>query len=122
MFSALPFGPLAQSPMAAYRRGMCSVCGNPAAPGHWTEAGAASMADRFHARLRRGQVLRAVLSQYGLKAHDGGLASGIQLSSMSGGLATVRDLAEVWVEAERLTGQNIDPLDPRFSTRPHDPA
>ena len=80
------------------------------------------MADRLHAKLRRSQVLRTVLSSYGLKAHDGGLVPGIQLSNMSGDLATVRDLAAVWVEAERMTGQLIDPLDPRFTTRPRGPA
>ena len=32
---------------------MCSACGFPAAPGHWTEAGAATTLERLRGRLRR---------------------------------------------------------------------
>lgn len=93
---------------------MCSACGYPAAPGHWTEAGAANTGERLRARFRRAQILQRVLSAYGLKAHDGGLVPGIQLSSLTGDQAIVRDLAEVWVAAERMSGKTIDPLDPCF--------
>ena len=93
---------------------MCSACGYPAAPGHWTEAGAASMSDRLRARYRRAQVLQRVLSAYGLTAHDGTLVPGIQISSLSGDHTIARDLTEVWETAERLTGRPIDPLAPRF--------
>jgi len=37
---------------------MCSACGFPAAPGHWTEAGAATTLERLRGRLRRAQVLQ----------------------------------------------------------------
>ena len=80
------------------------------------------MADRLQARLRRTQILATVLSPYGVKAQDAGLVPGIQLQAMSGDRATVRDLAEVWVEAERLSGQKIDPLHPRFATTPRGPV
>lgn len=93
---------------------MCSACGYPAAPGHWTEAGAASTADRLRSRFRRAQILQGVLAAYGLKAHDGGLVPGIQISNQTGSHVIARDLAEVWVEAQRMTGEVIDPLDPRF--------
>jgi hypothetical protein len=93
---------------------MCSACGYPAAPGHWTEAGAANIPDRLRARFRRAQVLQGVLAAYGLKAHDGGLVPGIQISSSTGDQVIARDLAEVWVEAQRMTGHVIDPLDARF--------
>jgi hypothetical protein len=93
---------------------MCSSCGFPAAPGHWTEAGAVELPDRLRARFRRAEVLRAVLAPYGLTAHDGGMVPGIQLSDMSGGHAMVRDLTELWREAERMTGKPVDPLDQRF--------
>jgi hypothetical protein len=96
---------------------MCSACGYPAAPGHWTEAGAASIPDRLRSRFRRAQVLQGVLAAYGLKAHDGGLVPGIQISTPTGDQIIARDLAEVWVEAERMTGKVIDPLDPRFVSR-----
>ena len=93
---------------------MCSSCGFPAAPGHWTEAGAATPHDRLRARFRRAQVLQSVLPAYGLTAHDGAQVPGIQLGTLSGNNTIVRDLEEVWAEAERLSGKPIDPLDPRF--------
>jgi hypothetical protein len=93
---------------------MCSACGFPAAPGHWTEAGAATPTDRLRARFRRAQVLQAVLPAYGLTAHDGLQVPGIQVSTLSGSHAIVRDLDEVWATAERLAGSAVDPLDPRF--------
>ena len=93
---------------------MCASCGFPAAPGHWTEAGAATAPDRLRARFRRAEVLKSVLPAYGLTAHDGAQVPGIQLSTLSGSHALVRDLEEVWVAAEKLSGGPVDPLDPRF--------
>jgi hypothetical protein len=93
---------------------MCSSCGFPAAPGHWTEAGAATAPDRLRARFRRAQVLESVLPAYGLTAHDGAQVPGIQIGTLSGNHSIVRDLEEVWAEAERLSGKPVDPLDPRF--------
>jgi hypothetical protein len=93
---------------------MCASCGFPAAPGHWTEAGAASAPDRLRARFRRAEVLKSVLPAYGLTAHDGAQVPGIQLSTLSGSHALVRDLEEVWAVAEKLSGAPVDPLDPRF--------
>lgn len=93
---------------------MCNACGNPAAPGHWTEAGAATPGDRLRARFHRAQVLDRVLRPYGLSAHDGGVVPGIQLSTLSGAQSILHNLEEVWAEAERLTGRPIDPLDPRY--------
>jgi hypothetical protein len=93
---------------------MCASCGFPAAPGHWTEAGAASAPDRLRARFRRAEVLKSVLPAYGLTAHDGAQVPGIQLSTLSGSHALVRDLEEVWAAAEKLAGASVDPLDPRF--------
>ena len=81
---------------------MCASCGFPAAPGHWTEAGAASAPDRLRARFRRAEVLKSVLPAYGLTAHDGAQVPGIQLSTLSGNHALVRDLEEVWATAEQL--------------------
>ena len=93
---------------------MCSSCGFPAAPGHWTEAGAARPGERLRARFRRAQVLNRVLPACGLKAHDGTLVPGIQLSDQSGSQIIVRDLEELWVAAEKMAGRPLDPLDPRF--------
>ncbi|MEO8668273.1 MAG: hypothetical protein ABI399_07140 [Bauldia sp.] len=93
---------------------MCASCGFPAAPGHWTEAGAADAPERLRARFRRAEILKAVLPSYGLTAHDGALVPGIQVSTLSGNHVLTRDLGEVWEAAERLCGTAIDPLDPRF--------
>jgi hypothetical protein len=93
---------------------MCSSCGYPTAPGHWTDAGASETPDRLRARFRRAQILQDVLKPFGLTAHDGIHVPGIQLSNFSGDHVIVRDLAELWKEAERMKGAAIDPLDPRL--------
>ena len=93
---------------------MCASCGFPAAPGHWTEAGAATAPDRLRQRFRRAQVLQSVLRPFGLTAHDGGLVPGIQIATLSGNQAIVATLEDVWTLAEQLTGSAIDPLDPHF--------
>ena len=54
------------------------------------------------------------MPSYGLTAHDGAQVPGIQLGTLSGANTIVRDLEEVWAEAERLSGKAVDPLDPRF--------
>lgn len=94
---------------------MCSACGFPAAPGHWTEAGAPTAHDRLRSRMRRAEVLQAVLPFYGLKAYGSGEVPGIQISALSGGESILRDLDEVWALAEKMSGGPVDPLDPRFT-------
>ena len=94
---------------------MCANCGFPAAPGHWTEAGAATAPDRLRERFRRAQVLQFVLRPYGLTAHDGGLVPGIQVATLSGNQSIVLTLEDVWPLAQKLTGHAIDPLDQCFT-------
>jgi hypothetical protein len=93
---------------------MCSACGFPAAPGHWTEAGTQTPHDRLRARHRRAQILNVALKHYGLKVHDDLLMPGMQVSNYSGTTVIVRDLNELWHEAERMSGSRVDPLDARF--------
>jgi hypothetical protein len=93
---------------------MCSACGFPAAPGHWTEAGATTAPDRLRERFRRAQLLRSVLKPHGLTAYDGGQVAGIQVATLAGNQSIVRNLEEVWALAEELSGRAVDPLDPRF--------
>jgi len=97
---------------------MCANCGFPAAPGHWTEAGATSGPDRLRERFRRAQVLQAVLRPFGLATYDGGLIPGIQVSTLSGNQSIVMTLEDVWPLAEKLIGHAIDPLDPHFTAPP----
>lgn len=93
---------------------MCNACGNPAAPGHWTEAGTMTPGDRLRARFHRIGVLRAILRPYGLTADDNGAVPGIQIGTLFGASVIVDTLSDVWAEAERLCGRPIDPLDPRY--------
>ena len=90
---------------------MCSACGFPAAPGHWTEAGASTPHDRLRERFRRVQVLQKVLQGSGVTAHDGGLVPGIQVASLSGAQSIVPDLEAFWHEVAKLRGRPFDPLD-----------
>ncbi len=93
---------------------MCANCGFPAAPGHWTEAGADTSSDRLQARFRRAALLRAVLRGHGLTAHDDGVTPGITLATQTGRHEIAQDLAEVWEIAERLSGRPVDPLAPQY--------
>ncbi len=93
---------------------MCNACGHPAAPGHWTDAGANTPGDRLRARFHRATLLNSVLKPYGLSVHDGGVVPGIQVGTLSGAQTIVENLQDLWVEAERLAGHPIDPLDPRY--------
>lgn len=90
---------------------MCNACGNPAVPGHWTDAGADTPGDRLRARFHRAALLNKILRPYGLSAYDGGVVPGIQLGTLSGSTTIVPDLGSLWTEAERLIGFPIDPLD-----------
>jgi hypothetical protein len=97
---------------------MCASCGFPAAPGHWTEAGAATAGERLRGRFRRVQVLAAVLPAFGLTAHDGGQVPGIQLATLTGAQAIAPDLEQLWALAERMRGgRPVDPLDPALLAR-----
>jgi len=94
---------------------MCANCGFPAAQGHWTEAGVDNTADRMRARFRRAEMLRSILSPFGLTAHDDGMTPGITVSTKTGNNEIVPDLAAVWALVERRTGSPIDPLSAQFT-------
>ena len=57
---------------------MCSACGFPAAPGHWTDAGAQTPGDRL--RLR-GEILRPDGSQVIAGERVGALAEGAAMGT-----------------------------------------
>jgi hypothetical protein len=82
---------------------MCALCGV-LANEHWAEDGS-----------RRGRVLRAallarVLGHFGLDLAAWG--PGYVLRDRKGSGVVVDNLSAVWVEAERLVGKPLDPLDP----------
>lgn len=93
---------------------MCSSCGFPSAPGHWTEAGAPTPMDRMRARLRRAQAANVLLKAYGLSARDDGQVPGVQLSSAMGATEILPDFDALWTAAARMAHQPIDPLSDRF--------
>lgn len=89
---------------------MCSACGYPVRPGHWTNAGLDTPHDRLRARFTRVAVLSRVLRPYGLTAHDDGVGEGLTLSTLSGASVIVTDPAQLWPTVERLAGRPFDPL------------
>ena len=97
---------------------MCSACGFPAVPGHWTEAGASDPHARLRSRHRRIEVLRKVLHPVGLRASDAGSVPGFQLASASGQRVLMADLDALWSAVETLSGRVLDPLDPRYLDSP----
>ena len=89
---------------------MCSGCGAPPVPGHWTDAGGSNATDRLRIRATRLRVLARVLAAHHLTVSDGMLVPGMMLSGSGGRQVLVRDLDALWAAAERLTGRPIDPL------------
>ncbi len=92
---------------------MCNACGFPAAPGHWTDAGADSAGDRLRLRFSRIAVVNRLLAPYGLSARDDGVTPGLQLFAPGGEWVLVPDLEAVWREAARLAGTPVDPMSDR---------
>ena len=89
---------------------MCNACGNPAAPGHWTEAGAQTGGIRLRAMFHRVSILKRVLKPYGFSVYADGVIPQIQLICPGGARVMVDNLTELWAEVERRQGFAIDPL------------
>jgi hypothetical protein len=95
---------------------MCALCGVFVGEAHWTEAGveaAVGGRTRRHERLHRVALANRILKQYGLKLDDW-QGSAYLLAGQTGQTAIVSSVAGVWLEAERLRKQPIDPLDERL--------
>jgi hypothetical protein len=84
---------------------MCSLCGVMSKE-HWADRG-----DDRRTRVFRVRVLGQVLDHYGLGVEAWGAGTYV-LRDRKGGTALVDDLSALWVEAERLAGRPLDPLDP----------
>jgi hypothetical protein len=84
---------------------MCVLCGV-LLNDHWAEQEGGRRGRVFRARL-----LNRVLAFYGLRLDDWGGRLWV-LRDRKGRAAVVDDLGAVWVEAERLAGRPLDPLDP----------
>ena len=73
---------------------------------HW-----ADRADDRRARIFRARALDRVLKHHGLSV-DAWAPGVYVLRDRKGGTALVGDLSALWIEAERLAGSPLDPLDP----------
>jgi hypothetical protein len=84
---------------------MCGLCGVLLSE-HWAEEGEAR-----RARVLRTGLLNRVLGHFGLRLDDWAGRVYV-LRDRTGRTAVVTDLGSLWVEAERLLGRPLDPLDP----------
>jgi hypothetical protein len=76
---------------------------------HWAERG-----DGRRGRVLRAALVERVLAHYGLSVSA--WAGSYVVRDAKGGSAVVGELGALWVEAERLAGRPLDPLDPRLLT------
>jgi hypothetical protein len=83
---------------------MCVLC-NVLASEHWAE-----LEGGRRGRVMRVRLLNRVLAFYGLRLDDWG-GRVWTLRDRKGRAAVVADLGSLWVEAERLAGRPLDPLD-----------
>ena len=83
---------------------MCALCGV-LLDHHWAEA------DGRRARVFRVKLANRVLDHFGLRLDDWGGRVYV-LRDRKGRSAVVANLGVLWVEAERLAGRTLDPLDP----------
>jgi hypothetical protein len=94
---------------------VCSLCGTLYSTRHWAEAPAAGAAlDARRAwlrdRLRRVELLNRVLLPVALSV-DEWEGTAYVLRTRTGESVLCADLATLFVEAERLAGRRLDPLD-----------
>jgi hypothetical protein len=94
---------------------MCSLCGTLYSTRHWAEApGAGAAVDARQAwmrdRLRRVELLNRVLRPLTLSVDDW-VGTAYVLRTRTGESVLCADLATLFVEAERLAGRALDPLD-----------
>lgn len=84
---------------------MCALCGV-LLNEHWAEQDGGR-----RARVFRVKLINQVLDHFGLRLDDWGGRVYV-LRDRKGRALVVRDLGALWVEAERLAGRRLDPLDP----------
>lgn len=97
---------------------MCSLCGILGGKGHWTDtsstpeafAGRADTHTVRRERIERTALVNRVLQHYRLTLKDWSGAQYV-LRTATGKTAIVDNLSQMWAEAERLTGRDMDPLD-----------
>lgn len=102
---------------------MCGLCGILGGKGHWTESQAApdAFAGRSDShtarreRIDRTGLVNQVLQHYRLNLKDWSGSSYV-LKGGTGKTVLVDNLSQMWAEAERMTGRDLDPLDESLIT------
>jgi hypothetical protein len=84
---------------------MCALCGV-LVEEHWAEQDGGRRARAFRVKLAN-----RVLDYFGLRLDDWGGRLYV-LRDRKGRAVVVANLGALWVEAERLAGRTLDPLDP----------
>jgi hypothetical protein len=84
---------------------MCALCGV-LLEEHWAEQDGGRRARAFRVKLAN-----RVLDYFGLRLDDWGGRLYV-LRDRKGRAVVVANLGALWVEAERLAGRTLDPLDP----------
>lgn len=100
---------------------MCGLCGILGGKGHWTDtattpeafAGRADTHTVRRERIERTALVNRVLAHYRMTLKDWSGAQYV-LRTGTGKTALVDNLSQMWAEAERLTGREMDPLDERL--------
>jgi hypothetical protein len=108
---------------------MCVLCSQLWVEDHWSDAAAdvvqpdndvislethvARRGRRLRERAERARLFNLVLASRGLQLQDWEGSSYI-LRDAKGRSAVVSNLAQVWTEADHLTGSPLDPLDPEL--------
>jgi len=89
---------------------MCALCGV-LLEQHWAEQDPAEQRAGRRARVFRVKLANRVLGHFGLRLDDWSGRMYV-LSDRKGRTTVVENLGVLWVEAERLAGRPLDPLDP----------
>lgn len=99
---------------------MCGLCGALGGDFHWTSSLAKAGDDPLeHRRQRRQRIdmVRTLLAPHRIRLDDFHNRS-LTLSSPTGAVSIVNDLAELWRAVdEMLSGRELDPLDPDLLQR-----
>lgn len=95
---------------------MCGLCGALGGESHWStniEDPEQAHFARRRARAYRVALINRVLGPRRITIEDFQAASFV-LATATGKREIVQDLGGVWLQAERMGGHELDPLDPAF--------
>ena len=105
MLQMISFAIVSSLRLVLQRYDMCALCGV-LLEEHWAEQDGGR-----RARVFRVKLANRVLDHFGLRLDDWGGRVYV-LRDRKGRSAVVDNLGVLWVEAERLAGRQLDPLDP----------